>query len=129
AGRRAANDSAARGRTAGGLTYGPIHIQFVYPAADGHVSITLLFGEMVGPYTTRLVTWVLEEGYGAADLGAIDWIAFGASLLTDPTASGTYERLKAAITEFTTAKTKAELFAEARRRNILLAPVTTLGEL
>ena len=38
-------------------------LRLVYPAKDGHVSITFLFGSMVGPFTRRLMHWVHEEGH------------------------------------------------------------------
>ena len=47
----APNDNPEAQRTAGGILAGPIHLQFVYPALDGYVSITLLFGTMIGPFT------------------------------------------------------------------------------
>ena len=32
---------------------GPLSVRFVFPASDGHVSITFLFGPAVGPFTRR----------------------------------------------------------------------------
>ena len=59
----APNDNAEARRTAGGILVGDLHLQFVYPAADGFVSITLLFGTMIGPFSKRLMEWVHEEGH------------------------------------------------------------------
>ncbi len=36
-------------RTGGGFEFGPLKMRFVYPCADGHVSITFLFGNALGP--------------------------------------------------------------------------------
>ncbi|MCP3986942.1 MAG: hypothetical protein GY723_21350, partial [bacterium] len=47
-------------RFAGGLKLGPIVVRFGYPASDGHVSITHLFGSTVGPATARLMACVHE---------------------------------------------------------------------
>ena len=48
-------------RVAGGAKAGPAHIHFVYPASDGRVSVTFLFGNMIGPFTQRLFDWLYEE--------------------------------------------------------------------
>ncbi|MFT3853733.1 MAG: CoA transferase [Ilumatobacteraceae bacterium] len=116
-------------RTAGGILLGDLHLQFVYPALDGHVSITLLFGTMIGPFSRRLVEWVHEEGHCDRAMVGWDWEAFGVRLVTTPEGPGELEQVKAAITALTSSKTKAELFAEAQRRRLLLAPVATAAEL
>jgi crotonobetainyl-CoA:carnitine CoA-transferase CaiB-like acyl-CoA transferase len=123
------NGNAAVGRIAGGIAQGPFRLQFVYPAADGHVSITLLFGSTIGRYTARLVQWLHEEGLVGDDLRDLDWIEFGNALFVDPDAPARLEATKAAIVRLTSSRTKAELFAEARRRELLLAPVVTPAEL
>lgn len=123
------NDNPAAQRTAGGLLFGGLHLQFVYPTLDGYVSITFLFGEMVGPFSRRLMEWVHEEGHCDAAMRDWDWNGFGLRLATDPAGAGELEEAKAAITRLTSSKTKAELFAEAQRRQILLAPVATAAEL
>ncbi len=123
------NENPALGRTAGGILYGPLHLQFVYPALDGYVSITFLFGDTIGPYTRRLMEWVHEEGHCDAAMRDWDWAAFGLRMVTSEEAPGELEAAKAAITGLTSSKTKAELFAEAQRRQLLLAPVTTPAEL
>ena len=66
----APNDNPEAQRTSGGILTGPIHLQFVYPAADGYVSITLLFGSMIGPYTRRLMEWVCEDGSCTGSAGS-----------------------------------------------------------
>jgi crotonobetainyl-CoA:carnitine CoA-transferase CaiB-like acyl-CoA transferase len=123
------NDNPALGRTAGGLLYGPVHLQFVYPALDGYVSITFLFGDTIGPYTRRLMKWVCEEGHCKEAMRDWDWDGFGLRIITTEEGPAELEAAKEAITRFTSSKTKAELFAEAQRRQILLAPVTTPAEL
>jgi crotonobetainyl-CoA:carnitine CoA-transferase CaiB-like acyl-CoA transferase len=125
----APNDNAEAQRTSGGILAGPLHLQFVYPAADGYVSITLLFGSMIGPYTRRLMAWVCEEGHCAEAMRDWDFDAFGLRMMTTEEGPGELEQIKAAITAMTIRFTKAELFAEAQRRRILLAPVATAAEL
>ncbi len=117
-------------RTSGGILLLNFHLQFVYPAADGYVSITLLFGDTIGRFTARLMEWVLEAGCCSDELAALDWIDFGMRLFTDPdSAPGQLEETKAAITQLTSTRTRAELFAEAQRRELLLAPVYAPAEL
>ena len=117
-------------RTSGGILLLNFHLQFVYPATDGYVSITLLFGDTIGRFTARLMEWVREEGCCSDELAALDWIDFGMRLFTDPdSAPGQLEETKAAITRLTSTRTRAELFAEAQRRELLLAPVYAPAEL
>ncbi|MCC6436362.1 MAG: CoA transferase [Acidimicrobiales bacterium] len=123
------NGNPAVGRIAGGIAQGPFRLQFVYPAVDGHVSITLLFGSTIGRYTARLMRWLYEEGLIDATLRDLDWIEFGNALFVDPAAPAQLEAAKAAIASLTGTRTKAELFAEAQRRRLLLAPVATPAEL
>ncbi|MET0324394.1 MAG: CoA transferase, partial [Ilumatobacteraceae bacterium] len=125
----APNDNPEAQRTSGGILVGPIHLQFVYPTLDGYVSITLLFGTMIGPFTARLMQWVHDEGHCDAEMRDWDWPAFGLRLAMDPAGPAELEAAKAAITALTSSHTKAELFTEARRRRILLAPVATAAEL
>ena len=44
-------------RSGGGATVGPINLRLVYPAKDGFVSITHVFGDAIGPVTARLMEW------------------------------------------------------------------------
>ena len=125
----APNDNPEAQRTSGGILAGPVHLQFVYPASDGYVSITLLFGTMIGPFSRRLMEWVHEEGHCSTEMLAWDWEAFGLRLATTEEGAAELEQVKAAITEMTSSHTKAELFAEAQRRQVLLAPVATAAEL
>lgn len=115
-------------RCAGGIRIGPYTVQFVYPASDGHVSITFLFGQMIGPFTQRLMDWVHEEGHCSEELRDLDWVDFFNLLFSgrlEPTLLAT---AVAAIGSLTATKTKAELVEQAKRRRLLLAPVATLAE-
>src|SRR6185295_17594797 len=97
-------------RAAGGILLGDVHLQFVYPALDGYVSITFLFGEMIGPFTRRLMEWVCEEGHCDALMRDWDWDGFGLRPAMAPAeAALELEAAKAAITKLTSSKTKAEL--------------------
>ncbi len=115
-------------RVGGGLTFGAWNLRFVYPAADGSVSITLLFGDTIGRFTARLMQWVHEEGHCDQAMADKDWVDYGTALLTGAESNEGFNAVKAAITSLTSTKTKAELVAEAKRRRLLLAPVATVTD-
>ncbi|MGH1490028.1 MAG: CaiB/BaiF CoA transferase family protein [Acidimicrobiales bacterium] len=96
---------------------------FDFPAKDGHITMTLLFGAAVGPFTNRFVEWMAEEGGCDPALTAID---FGTYDPLDDIEH--FEALKATISAFTASKTKAELDAVAWDRRLLVAPVNSLDE-
>jgi crotonobetainyl-CoA:carnitine CoA-transferase CaiB-like acyl-CoA transferase len=116
-------------RVGGGLRAGTWELQFVYPAKDGWVSIMHAFGSTIGPYTARLMDWAREQGHADDDLAGTDWINYGSDLVTGKVSVQHLGRAKAAVAALTATKTKAELFAEAERREILLAPVVDIPEL
>ena len=115
-------------RVAGGATARPVHIHFVYPASDGHVSVTFLFGNMIGPFTRRLFDWMYEEGAVDAATRDKDWVAYGELLLTGAEPLSELERCTQCIREFTRKHTKQELFTEALRRRLLVVPVSTVAD-
>ena len=112
-------------RTAGGIRIGPYKLRFVYPAKDGHVSITFLFGDMIGRFTQRLMAWVHEEGHCSAELAGLDYISFFELLFSGQLDAALLDQGAEAIAALTATKTKAELFAAARERRLLIVPVTT----
>ncbi|KAA0237026.1 hypothetical protein EDM76_07185 [bacterium] len=116
-------------RAAGGVFFGGIEIQFVFPAKDGYVSITLLFGSVAGMFTSRLMNWVHEAGFIDEATRDKDWYGYTVLLVTGQEPISEYERVKRCVAEFTSAFTKAELFEEARRREVLLAPCATAEDL
>lgn len=125
----APNDNPQTERTSGGILALNYHLQFVYPAADGFVSITLLFGSTIGRFTDRLMEWVCEAGFCDEALRDLGWVDFGTRLFMEPEGPGELELAKAAISAFTKSKTKAELFVGAQEREVLLAPVARIDEM
>lgn len=101
---------------------GPVGSTFDFPASDGHVTLTLLFGAAVGPFTNRFVGWMLEEEACDSRWATVD---FGTYSPIDDLAG--FEELKTSITAFTGAKTVAELEAAAWDRRLLVAPVVKLS--
>ncbi|MGE0136905.1 MAG: CoA transferase [Ilumatobacteraceae bacterium] len=102
---------------------GDVGHRWEYPALDGHVTVLLLFGSAVGPFTTRLVDWLREEGELHPSLEPIDWFEF-----RPDRQPALFDRLKADLEAFFTRRSKAHLFAVARQRRLLIAPVSTLRE-
>ncbi len=115
-------------RTAGGAKVGAIELRLVYPAADGFVSITHVFGEVIGPVTARLMDWVHEEGFCSAEIAGKNWVDYPVLLESGEEPIEDFETAKAAIAAFTGSKTKAELLAGAMERRLLLAPIADMAD-
>jgi crotonobetainyl-CoA:carnitine CoA-transferase CaiB-like acyl-CoA transferase len=116
-------------RSAGGSAWGQLVNRYLYPALDGHVSVTLGFGSAVGPFTTRLVAWLYEEGFCDEATRDKDWPGFAARLQSGDEPLSEHERIKDLVARFTATKSKANLFSEAMRRKVLIAPVATISDL
>ena len=100
-------------RNGAGLKVGPLRINWVYPASDGWVTITLLFGP-IAAYTVRLIEWMVEEGLhraggGRGRLGALPVRRAGRQGRRPEELDHLQERIAA----FTGSHTKAELLAGA----------------
>lgn len=115
-------------RTSGGARLGPLSVRFIFPARDGHVSITFLFGNSVGPFTRRLMSWAHDEGCCDAATRDKNWIEFFDRIFTGDETFAELERAKDVVAALTRTKTKAELLAAALERDLLIAPVATTRE-
>lgn len=115
-------------RYAGGLRDGQRIQRYVWEAKDGHVSITFLFGTAIGPMTRRLMEYVHDEGFCDAATRDKDWAHYSQLLRSGEETIEEYERVKACVEAMTRTKTKAELFAAARQRNLLIAPAEGADE-
>ena len=117
------------GRVGGGLKFGPLYVRFVYPCADGYVNITLLFGNVLGQFTRRLMHWMHEEGFIDEATRDKDWIAYVQLLVTGQEPVPEFMRVMKAIEAFTLSKTKAELFQGTFERHVLIVPVSTPSDI
>jgi crotonobetainyl-CoA:carnitine CoA-transferase CaiB-like acyl-CoA transferase len=115
-------------RMAGGVKLGPVKLPFVWPAKDGYITLSFLFGSALGVFTRRLMEYLCEQGFCDAATRDKDWIGYGALLLTGKEPMAEYDRVKNVVTTFTRSHTKAELFALAMERGFLITPVTTVEE-
>jgi crotonobetainyl-CoA:carnitine CoA-transferase CaiB-like acyl-CoA transferase len=115
-------------RVAGGGRVGPLDIRFLYPARDGFVSITLVFGSAIGPLVARLMDYIHEQGGCDEATRAKDWVRYYELLATGAEPWSEYERVKQVIADFTTRRTKEELFRAALERGLVMAPVATIAD-
>lgn len=124
----AAVNSAGAKRLAGGGKLGGLQLRLVFPARDGHVAITYLFGPAFGPASARLMRAVCEEGFCDEELRDTDWVRLPALVAAGSETTETFERAKLAVAAWTSSKTKAELLALAMERRLLVAPVSTVRD-
>ncbi len=124
----AAVGGAAPNRFGGGVRLADYRIRFVYPAADGHVAVTFLFGDMIGRYTQRLMAWVHEEGHCSDEIRDLDYIRFFELIYGGQLPPTALDEAAEAITRLTSSRTKAELLEEAMARNVLIAPIATTAD-
>ena len=112
-------------RSAGGVQIAGIDVRLMWPCKDGYISVTLLFGPALGPFTARLMDWVHEEGFCDEATRDKNWLDYAELLFGGVEPLEEYERVKELLVAFFATRTKAELFAEAFERRLLFAPVTT----
>jgi crotonobetainyl-CoA:carnitine CoA-transferase CaiB-like acyl-CoA transferase len=115
-------------RMSGGVKYGPFKLHFVFPTKDGYVAILFLFGSAIGPMTRRLMEYIYEEGFCDQQTRDKDWIAYTELLVTGKEPGEELTRVQQVVAGFTKTRTKAELLRAALDRSLLIAPVTTMGE-
>ena len=115
-------------RIAGGMSVGPFRTRLIWPAADGHISLTFLFGAGIGPFSKRLMTWIHECGECSQEDRDLDWIGMGALILGGEMDISEWDRLLEVVGDFIRKRSRDELFGEARKRGLLIVPVTTVDE-
>lgn len=115
-------------RSGGGVFLGTLPVRWVYPATDGHVVVSLLFGPMGGPFTRRLIEWMHEEGSCRDDTLKRDYVEFAIKIQQGEYTLGEFAEIMDEIAAFTAAKSKAELAAGATARSLLIVPVANLDD-
>ena len=121
-------ENAPLGRSGEGINVGTFVLRWGYPALDGEVSITLLFGAAFKEFTPNLFRWIWEEG--GCDEATRDkpWEDLIVRILDGREPISEIDRIADVVAAFTGARTKAELVEGARQHRVLLAPVSTLTE-
>jgi crotonobetainyl-CoA:carnitine CoA-transferase CaiB-like acyl-CoA transferase len=115
-------------RMSGGVKMGPIEIPLIWPASDGHVAMTFLFGTALGVFTAKLMHYICEQGFCDEVTRDKDWIAYGEQLSSGVETLSEFERVKELVRNFTRSRSKAELLGLAVERGFLITPVTTIEE-
>ena len=64
-------------RMSGGVKFGPLDIPLVWPAKDGFIALTFLFGSALGVFTRKLMHYLCEQGYCDEATRDKDWIGLG----------------------------------------------------
>jgi len=114
--------------TGGTIRPGGMHLRYVWPAKDGHISLLFLFGA-IGPFSRRLMEWIHEEGFCDEATLDKDWIGYAELFNSGEEPPEEYARVLELIRTFTATKTKAELMEAALSRRLLIAPMATIDEL
>src|SRR5215472_2622300 len=115
-------------RMSGGVKVGPLDIPIVWPAKDGHVALTFLFGTALGVFSRKLMHYLCERGFCDEATRDKDWIAFGEHLFNGTEPISEFERVTGIVRNFTRSHTKAELLQFAVERGFLVTPITTIEE-
>jgi|TARA_B110000196_G_scaffold146336_1_gene126660 crotonobetainyl-CoA:carnitine CoA-transferase CaiB-like acyl-CoA transferase len=116
-------------RAGGGIKAGDYVLRTVYPATDGFVSITFMFGSMLGPYSQRLMNWVYEEGYCDKETRDQNWVDFFMMIFSGQADPLALYRAQDAIAALTATKSKGELMSVNSERRLLIAPVATTKDI
>ncbi len=115
-------------RSGGGVWIGTLPVRWVYPATDGHVVVSLLFGPMGGPFTRRLIEWMHAEGACRSETLARDYVEFAIKIQEGEYTLDEFGLIMDEIEAFTATKSKAELAAAAAERALLIVPVADLDD-
>jgi crotonobetainyl-CoA:carnitine CoA-transferase CaiB-like acyl-CoA transferase len=97
----------------------------IWEAKDGQVSFGLRGGAARIPNLRATVAWMAECGMAPAWLSGQDWEAYDHNTLSDPEIA----RLEEAFAAFFRTRTRRDLYEEALRRRILLAPCNDAREI
>lgn len=120
--------TAASSRVAGGSQVAGITFRLVFSCKDGDVSCLFFFGSVLGHATQRLMQVVHEAGFADETLLAKDYVDYGRLLLTGQEPPSELARAHRAVEAFLMTKTKAELFALAQEKGLLIAPCSTIED-
>lgn len=115
-------------RMSGGVKFGPLDIPLVWPAKDGYIALTFLFGSALGVFTRKMMQYLCERGYCDEATRDKDWIALGEKLFSGEEPLSEFERIMGIVRKFTSDHTKAELLQYAIDRGFLMTPITTIEE-
>ncbi|MGF1600054.1 MAG: CaiB/BaiF CoA transferase family protein [Acidimicrobiales bacterium] len=115
-------------RSGGAVSQGGVAHRIIYPAADGWVSITLLFGSTFGEFSRRLVELVCADGLLPPSAVDVDYHTFGVELREGRRPLADLEELTDAVERWTRRRTCAELAALAASHRLLAVAVSAVAD-
>lgn len=115
-------------RVGGGVKLGELRLRFVFPCKDGYVNVSLLYGSVFGMFTRRLMEWVFEDGFIDAATRDKDWWGYTGLLVSGAEPASEQERVTESVEAFTRSHTKAELYAGAMARGVLIVPISSTAD-
>ena len=115
-------------RMPGAVQLGEFLVPWVYECADGHVTITFMFGEMLARFNDRLVGWMYDEGFADDAMRDTDWGDLGMAVFEGREPIETFDRAIEAVRAFALSKTKSELLMRALDDKMLIAPIVNTAE-
>ncbi len=103
----------------------------VFPCKDGQITLLVAGGPLA--FSLRaFIKWMDEKGRCPQWMAEKDWSMWGPATFMNAKGNEVQKEIdaiEAAITAFLTTMTKAEIYAEALKRRILLAPVATVADI
>jgi len=103
----------------------------VFPCKDGQITLLLAGGPLA--FSLRaFVKWMEEKGMAPKWMAEKDWSMWGPATFMNAKGDEVQKEIDAiesAVTAFLMTMTKAEIYAEALKRRILLAPVSTVADI
>lgn len=115
-------------RVSGGTKLPPFTLRLIFPCLDGYVTTVVLFGPSIGPFTQRLMAWICEEGGCDRSWPDKDWIQFAMNVAEGTETIETFDEANDIVSAFIAGRTKAELLDAALERRLLIAPLSTIGD-
>lgn len=116
-------------RTGSGFQMCGVRFPFVWPCADGFVSLTIAFDPGNQPFLDRLLGYLREEGAIGEDLAELPWRTHLRAVRAGDLPNTELQRLVDAVGAFLLTRTKGDLLAAALDRRLLLVPVATVGDI
>lgn len=103
----------------------------VFPCKDGYITLLLAGGPLA--FSLRaLIQWMDEKGMAPQWMVEKDWSMWGPATFMNARGEEVQKEIDAietAVSNFLMTMTKAEIYAEALKRRILLAPVSTVADI
>ena len=109
----------------GPISQGIIKYRQIWQCKDGYLSFFFYGGLMGAAGNRAIVEWMDSEGFECEHLKSIDWDALDWSAVTQEEAT----QMEEPLYEFFMSHTKAECYDEAVKRDIILYPLSTIGDI